>query len=49
MLSCSVGQVVYSKSGRDKGYAFIATSVEGDYCLLVDGKLHKLAKPKKKS
>lgn len=43
-----VGQVVFSKSGRDKGMAFIVISVSDDYVYIVDGDLRKLEKPKLK-
>lgn len=42
------GQVVYSKSGRDKTLPFIVILVDGDYLYLADGKLHTLEHPKKK-
>ncbi len=42
------GQVVYSKSGHDKGLPFIVISVEGEYVYLVDGKRRKVEKPKRK-
>ena len=42
------GQVVFSKSGRDKGMAFIVVDVDADHIYLVDGKLRRLEKPKKK-
>lgn len=42
------GQVVFSKSGRDKGLAFIVADADEDYVYLVDGKLRRLEKPKKK-
>lgn len=46
----SKGQVVYSKSGRDKGLAFIVVDIDidGQYLYLVDGELRKFEKPKKK-
>lgn len=45
----SVGQIVESRSGRDKGQCFIVYDILDDqYVLLVDGKLRKLSKPKKK-
>ena len=44
----AIGQVVFSKRGRDKGTAFIVTAEEGEYLWLVDGKLRKLSAPKKK-
>ena len=43
-----VGQVVFSKCGRDKTRAFIIVSVENEYVFLADGDLRKLIKPKKK-
>ncbi len=42
------GQVVFSKSGRDKGLAFIVADFDDNYVYLVDGKLRRLEKPKKK-
>ncbi len=42
------GQVVYSKSGRDKRRPFIVVDFDGQYVYLVDGELRKLQKPKKK-
>ncbi|MBQ8942106.1 MAG: RNA-binding protein [Firmicutes bacterium] len=42
------GQVVFSKSGRDKGLAFIVVDFDDNYVYLADGKLRKLEKPKKK-
>lgn len=42
------GQVVYSKSGRDKGRPFIVLSVTDEYVFLVDGTLRRLEQPKKK-
>ncbi len=44
----SVGQIVFSKNGRDKGLAFIVTKVFDGYVLIVNGKNRKLDKPKKK-
>ena len=43
-----VGQVVFSKCGRDKGRAFVVLSVEDEYVFLSDGQLRPLNKPKKK-
>lgn len=42
------GQIVFSKSGRDKGRAFIVYDYNEDYVFIVDGDLRKLEKPKKK-
>ena len=44
----SIGQVVYSKSGRDKGLMFFVVGVEGEYLFLADGDTRRLSKPKKK-
>jgi len=44
----AIGQVVFSKCGRDKGAAFVVTAEEGEYIWLVDGKLRKYSAPKKK-
>ena len=44
----TAGQVVFSKCGRDKGMAFIVVNADEDNVYLVDGKLRRLEKPKKK-
>ena len=44
----SIGQIVYSISGRDKAKSFIVTKVDGQYVYIADGDLRKLDKPKKK-
>jgi len=43
-----IGQIVFSKKGRDKGKVFIIMAVEGEYAFLTDGKLRPLNKLKKK-
>lgn len=43
-----VGQVVFSKCGRDQGRPFIVVSVEEEYVSIVDGKLRKVDHPKLK-
>ena len=43
-----IGQLVFSKSGRDKGKLFIVTCIEEEYLYLADGKLRKIEAPKKK-
>ena len=43
-----IGQVVFSKRGRDKGLAFVVMSVEGEYVFLTDGRIRPLNKLKKK-
>ena len=42
------GQVVYSKSGHDKGDTLMVLFVEGAYVYLADGKRRKIEKPKRK-
>lgn len=43
------GQVVRSKKGRDEGKVFVITEIiDDDLLFLVDGKLRKLDRPKKK-
>lgn len=44
----SKGQIVYSKTGRDKRRPFIVVDSDEQYVYLVDGDLRKLEKPKKK-
>ena len=43
-----IGQVVFSKKGRDKDHAFIVMDTKDGYAYLVDGKMRSLTKPKKK-
>lgn len=43
-----VGQLVFSKSGHDKGGLFVIMKIEGEYLYLADGKVRALEKPKKK-
>jgi ribosomal protein L14E/L6E/L27E len=45
----TVGQVVKSRAGRDKGNIFLVLEiVDEDHVLIVDGDLRKLDNPKKK-
>ncbi|MCF6461692.1 KOW domain-containing RNA-binding protein [Clostridium sp. Cult3] len=45
----TVGQVVKSRAGRDKGNIFLVLNiVDEDHVLIVDGDLRKLDNPKKK-
>ena len=45
----TIGQVVKSKAGRDKGRVFLIYDIIDDqYVFVVDGDLRKLDKPKKK-
>ena len=43
-----IGQIVFSKAGRDKGGIFVVIRTEGDYAYLADGETRRLEKPKKK-
>jgi len=48
-LNTSLGQVVYSKAGRDVGRALIVLEiVDEQYVLVADGLLRKLSNPKRK-
>ncbi len=44
----SVGQIVFSKKGRDKGLPFVIINIIDEYVYLADGKLRSLSKLKKK-
>lgn len=44
----SVGDVVLSVAGRDRGKAFLVIEVESDYVYLVDGRTRKVFNPKRK-
>jgi ribosomal protein L14E/L6E/L27E len=48
MHDITVGQVVFSKAGRDKGHAFIVIDHKEPFVYLCDGKLRRLENPKKK-
>lgn len=44
------GQIVISKSGRDKGRLFVVMEiVDEEYIMLADGDLRKVERPKKKN
>ena len=48
-VDITLGQVVYSKAGRDSGKRFLITGIENDlYVLIADGDLRRLEKPKRK-
>lgn len=49
MAPITVGSVVYSKAGRDKGNYFMVLEILDDsYVNVVDGKIRKLDRPKRK-
>ena len=43
------GDLILSLAGRDKGNCFLVISVEDDFADIVDGKIHKIQKPKRKN
>ncbi|MBQ3037665.1 MAG: KOW domain-containing RNA-binding protein [Clostridia bacterium] len=48
MVDITVGTLVFSKAGRDKGEMFLTLSVENGYAYIADGDLRRVEKPKKK-
>ena len=47
-VEVTVGDLVVSRAGRDKGRPFVVLSAEEGFVYLVDGDLRKLDRPKKK-
>ncbi len=48
-MNVVLGQVVYSKAGRDEGKIFLVTKiVDANYVYISDGDLRRLENPKKK-
>ena len=47
-MEFSVGQIVISKAGRDKGDMFVVYNIDGEYLYLVNGAGRPLENPKKK-
>ena len=47
-INLNVGDVVYSKAGRDKNRYYIVMLISSPYIWTCDGDLHKVDKPKKK-
>ena len=48
-MEWSVGLVVRSTAGRDKGNYFVVTGLTGAAAEICDGRLHRLEKPKRKN
>ena len=48
MKEIEIGQIVFSKQGRDKAKPFVVVNIEDNFLYLVDGKLRKAENPKKK-
>lgn len=47
-VEVTVGDLVVSRAGRDKGRPFVVLTCEEGFVYLVDGDLRRLEKPKKK-
>ncbi|MDN5346970.1 MAG: hypothetical protein PWP65_534 [Clostridia bacterium] len=47
--SFCLGQLVYSRAGRDRRRPFLVWRIEPDRIYLVDGKIRRTTKPKKKN
>ncbi|MCX7715207.1 MAG: KOW domain-containing RNA-binding protein [Clostridia bacterium] len=47
-MEISIGSVVSSKAGRDKGELFVVLALDSEYAMLANGDLRKVDKPKKK-
>ncbi len=43
-----LGQIVFSKAGRDKRRPFVVIGIEEDHAYLADGKLRLVESPKRK-
>jgi ribosomal protein L14E/L6E/L27E len=48
-MGFEVGQVVISKTGRDKDRYMVVVKIETGYLYTADGKLRKLERPKRKN
>ena len=48
-MKLTVGDVVKSTAGKDRGSYFCVVELKDSYCFLRDGKVHKLEHPKRKS
>jgi len=44
-----IGQVVFSKRGRDAGRLYVVTGMMQNFCCIADGRYRKLQNPKKKN
>ena len=47
-MDVSIGSIVYSKAGRDKGNYFIVISLDGEYAYICDGDIRRNDKQKRK-
>ena len=47
-MMLEIGSIVKSMAGKDKDSYFCVVELNGSYCFLRDGKIHKLEKPKRK-
>ncbi len=46
--SLSVGEIVQSLAGRDKGKFFSVIKIDGEYVYIADGRTRKVSTPKRK-
>ena len=49
MLEVKPRDIAISLAGHDKGRAYVVLKTDGSFAYLADGKIRKLANPKKKS
>lgn len=47
-MEITVGTIVFSKAGRDKGNILLTVAVSDNFAYVCDGNLRKVEKPKKK-
>lgn len=47
-IEFNIGDIVFSKAGRDSGRCYIVMNTEDNFVYMCDGDLHKTEKPKKK-
>ena len=48
-MKLKTGSVVAAEAGRDRGGLFAVIGIDGDRCLIADGKSRKLKGPKRKN
>lgn len=48
MTKCTLGQIVFSKCGHDRGRIYIVVAISGEYLYLADGNIRTVENPKKK-
>ena len=48
-MEWSLGQMVFSRQGRDNGSAYVVLKIEDRFCYVADGRKTTYLKPKKKN